>query len=142
MIDRVWAMLFKVTKYRLDSQFDCGGQNGVVTGAVKVIASDKTIVFNERGLWSSGMAATNSYRWLRTDNRQLQLEHLRLGPDKPVHLVTLAQLGGNDQLETILPHVCGPDNYTATLSLSENALRLEWLINGVNKKGKLITTYR
>ncbi|QDU47756.1 DUF6314 family protein [Gimesia panareensis] len=145
----LWDRLAAVTMLTFNAQsFDSGsGWNGTGTGAVKVeCINSQTMLFHESGQWSppNGQALrfTNVYRWSAfSEQKQLRLEHLRFGNANPVYLFDLQQTS-DTQWDSIEPHVCSEDLYTATLSLENEALHLDWKVKGATKNERITYTYR
>jgi Family of unknown function (DUF6314) len=102
------------------------------------------VTFHESGSWRHDgereVRFTNIYRWTRTEDG-VSLEHLREGPDHPVHLLELAQALDGDW-RPVSPHVCNEDCYSATLGLTDGAIVLRWTIVGPRKKSLIECAYR
>ena len=89
-----------------------------------------TIIWRERGCWTSGPVAGvpfgNSTAWCRNAGAAgLDLSHLRRGNRVPTFLVRL-QPAAPGLMVSERPHLCGPDSYSASLSWSEGHLELRW----------------
>ncbi|QDV48073.1 DUF6314 family protein [Gimesia fumaroli] len=144
----LWKQLAAVRSLRFTAQsFDSGsGWNGTGTGTVKVeISPPETMLFHESGLWSQqsgkSLPFTNIYRWCAyPDENRLRLEHLRFGRSNPVFLFDLQQKSDN-QWESVEPHVCSEDLYSATLSLENDLLSLDWTVKGKTKNERIAYVY-
>jgi hypothetical protein len=89
-----------------------------------------TIIWRERGRWTSGPVAGvpfgNSTAWCRPAGAAgLELSHLRRGDHDPTFLVRL-QPAAPGVMVSERPHLCGPDSYSALLSWSGTRLELRW----------------
>lgn len=102
--------------------------------------------WEEAGSWQESDERPTSFRnrlrW-RWDvpHDTIRLHHLRLGPDRPVHLVDLVA-DGPDRLISAAPHLCAADRYLAELILGEGTFELRWQVNGPAKQYSLSTHYR
>ena len=70
----------------------------------------------------------------------LQLQHLRRGTERPVHLADLAPAGA-DRLTSAAPHLCAADRYLAELVVAGDSCELRWQVSGPTKRYSLATTY-
>jgi hypothetical protein len=122
------------------------GWDGVGQGSVQVErVDDQTILFRESGSWipETGRQTTftNVFRWtMDADGRSIRLEHLRLGPDRPVHLFDL-MLTAAGALQSAEPHVCREDRYAAQLEYDDGGIRLQWKITGPKKDETICYRY-
>ena len=82
----------------------------------------------------------NQYLW-QFQGDHIRLSHLRFGWDKPVFLfdIIVNDLG---ELVTRQPHQCAADSYDALFSLSDEALLVQWHIQGPHKHEVLDYSYR
>lgn len=141
----VWRLLKTIN--RVAFQFKSRNTQGFGEGGVDVQDDgDKEIVFQEKGSWSSpdgrAFVFRNVFRWtLNRIDEIIQLEHLRFGPANPVFLFHLVPRGAS-LLESLHPHLCGPDTYFGRLVLEEGALRLTWRIIGPKKNEEVQYVYR
>lgn len=147
LIDRVWHLLPHIT--RLDFLAVPGGASrtrwrGHGVARVDVESTTDARRFAESGQFWPGnasvpVAVRNAYLWQR-DATSLMLSHERTGRDAPVFLLRLAEVGGAT-LEGGGPHLCGLDQYRASLSLTEGGFSLEWLVTGPRKDERLTQHY-
>lgn len=114
------------------------GWNGHGNGSVSVVQPDtNTIIFTETGKWQTDSGQTldfnNVFKWSRGESADaIRLEHLRYGPDNPVYLFDLTPQ--NEEIwQSITPHVCRDDLYSAIMILTEDQIELRWTIKGPNK---------
>ncbi|KAA0135996.1 hypothetical protein FYZ48_17865 [Gimesia chilikensis] len=144
----LWGSLTAVTTLTFTAQsFGSGsGWNGTGVGTVEVESiDDQTLLFHEAGNWSppegKSLRFTNVYRWRAySEQKQLRLEHLRFGNANPVYLFDLQQTAG-DRWDSIEPHVCSEDLYTATLRLENETLHLDWTVKGKTKNERISYVY-
>lgn len=150
MISTTVAMINTFQRLRLVSQFTTQQQQqGRITqGAGQVVVEQTatdTLIFHETGRRQveNGRFVdfTNVYRWQWLGNGQLSLSHLRRGIDDAVHLLNFSQSLPN-QWQTITPHHCGSDIYQATLSIEEQAIYLQWSIQGAKKDIEIRVIYQ
>ena len=144
-----WQRLLAVTQLRFEAHSRAGsktGWNGHGTGVVRVETVDyATILFHESGSWrqefGQEIAFRNVFRWSVDDECDvIRLEHLRFGPDRPVHLLDLAAVG-EGVLEAVEPHVCGPDNYSGRIECGPESVKLNWTVIGPKKNESIAYTY-
>lgn len=123
------------------------GWNGKGHGQVIVEQVDSSVMlFHERGQWTNkagkNIDFTNAYRWtLLSYEDTIQLEHLRFGFEHPVYLFDLQQIN-ETCWESISPHVCDKDLYTATMSVLDDRIDLLWIIKGPEKNESICYEYR
>ncbi|QDT24775.1 hypothetical protein Enr10x_00660 [Gimesia panareensis] len=148
-LSALWKCLATIKSLTFTAQsFDSGsGWNGTGTGVVKVeCINPQTMLFHESGQWSPPngqvLRFTNVYRWSAfSEQKQLRLEHLRFGITNPVYLFDLQQTS-DTQWDSIEPHVCSEDLYTATLSLKDETLHLDWTVKGATKNERISYVYQ
>jgi hypothetical protein len=104
-----------------------------------------TILFHESGSWrqESGQETSfkNVFRWsIDAEGDVLRLEHLRFGPDRPVHLLDLAVVGIG-VLEAAEPHVCSADRYNGRMECGPESVQLHWAVTGPKKNECIGYTY-
>ncbi|MFH1299763.1 MAG: DUF6314 family protein [Planctomycetota bacterium] len=136
----LWSRLTQVESLQFVAQsFDSGsGWNGTGTGSVAVEAVDpSTLLFQESGRWSptegTELQFTNVFRWTSLpDQTLIRLEHLRFGKTHPVYLFELQQTA-ETRWESVEPHVCSNDLYSATLECEHDRLHLDWTVKGATK---------
>jgi hypothetical protein len=120
---------------------------GTALGDVTLTEINQDIlIFSETGEWNAETRPRikffNIYRWRRDENGNLELSHLRNGIDMaPVHLLNFKQTDDYN-LHSLQPHYCHQDVYTASLSITENIIELEWSIIGPAKKQIVKCLYR
>jgi len=122
------------------------GWDGSGTGAVEVtMAGNSDMTFTERGTWvgDSGkqLDFSNIYRWrFEWDAGTIRLEHLRYDLDTPVFLLDLVPTDGST-FESISPHRCGADIYTAAAKFTDDIVHLRWYIKGPKKDAEIYCIY-
>lgn len=122
------------------------GWNGNGKGEVLVDKpTDAILVFHERGSWqvsqSQDISFSNTFRWtLDRSAGMISLEHLRLGPDKPVFLFYLTPTG-NNLLASVDSHLCEEDVYLATVPWDRHSIRLNWRVIGPKKNEEMEYRY-
>lgn len=147
-LSELWSHLSSINSLTFTAQsFGSGsGWNGTGVGTVEVESiDDQTLLFHEAGNWSppegKSLLFSNVYRWCAfPEQKQLRLEHLRFGNANPVYLFDLQQTAG-DHWDSIEPHVCSEDLYTATLRLENETLHLDWTIKGKTKNERISYLY-
>ena len=106
-------------------------------------SAENSLIIRESGAWvfpdNKKIKGTNTYRLSAADDRNLNLEHLRLGEKDPVFLLSFNKKGDNWVCES--PHICGADSYYADIKFSDDAMELEWRIKGPNKDMHIKTRY-
>ena len=145
----VWQRLASVTSLAFEStsQAENMGWSGQGRGQVTVEEADAaTLLFYEQGQWQQNggkqLAFRNVYRWTAlADVGHLRLEHLRFGSEHPVGLFDLERVDSTSW-QSIAPHVCREDSYTATMHAAANELHLHWTIQGPGKDESIRYTYR
>ncbi|QDT40038.1 hypothetical protein Pan241w_00910 [Gimesia alba] len=144
----LWNRLAAVTSLTFTAQsFDSGsGWNGTGKGTVEIEHSTpESMLFHESGLWTQQAGKelhfTNVYRWSAyPDQKRLRLEHLRFGTMHPVYLFELQQITAT-RWESVEPHVCREDLYSANLSLENALLSLDWTVKGATKNERISYVY-
>ena len=122
------------------------GWNGRGIGEVEVeLPEPNVIVFHESGIWNPTQGRElrfhNVYRWSSAGDQVVRLEHLRFGPDRPVHLFDL--VSESEQVwSSINSHLCGEDAYSAWLRRNEGGILLRWSVGGPRKQEHIDYTYR
>ncbi|MFI4851420.1 MAG: DUF6314 family protein [Gimesia chilikensis] len=147
-LSELWSRLSSINSLTFTAQsFGSGsGWNGTGVGTVEVESIDsQTLLFHESGNWSpsegKSLRFTNVYRWRAySEQKQLRLEHLRFGNANPVYLFDLQQTAA-DCWDSIEPHVCSEDLYTATLRLENETLHLDWTVKGKTKNERISYVY-
>ena len=92
----LWGCLRRVRSMHFVAQSETAtGWNGAGTGSVVVAGlSEGTLTFTESGSWRSAEGResrfSNVFRWVLAGPELVRLEHLRFGPEHPVHLFDLA----------------------------------------------------
>lgn len=146
LTQRVWERLQEVTSLSFvacSSAPEKTGWTGEANGMVDVQRpSSGCLHFVESGAWSTPQGKrtefSNIYRWTLLGHG-IRLEHLRFGPDRPVHLVDFVPVERN-RMGSETPHVCSADLYRAWLDLDEN-VRLSWSITGPRKQETIVCRY-
>jgi hypothetical protein len=114
---------------------------------VHVTGSDAdTVTFTESGTWTSDTGEEfdfkNILRWSRANSgKNIRLEHLRSGPESPVHLFDLAPEQGT-KMRSIKPHVCGEDLYSAEITAAKECIELRITVKGPKKDEQLCCFYK
>ena len=122
-------------------------RNAKGSGNVESAApDDRSILFTESGTWAPRNGKSfrfhNAYRWSRLSAASVRLEHLRLGPANPTHLLDLRPEDATAARWTSRsPHFCGDDSYWAQLLADETGFVLRWRITGPRKDERLVTVY-
>lgn len=104
------------------------------------------ITFFEKGKWvernsKQTIAFTNLFRWsLHKESGEITLQHLRFGKEKPITLVTLAQVEKH-LYRSFLPLECKEDTYTATAFFDKHYIHLHWRIIGPKKNEQISVVY-
>jgi hypothetical protein len=141
----LWGYLRRVRFVRFVAQSEAvTGWDGVGTGSVVVEApAEGVLTFAESGVWRSAAGResrfSNVFRWTLAGPELIRLEHLRLGPDRPVDLFDLAPEHG--AWAAVQPHVCGQDCYQAEVRLGEARLCVRWQVTGPKKWERLDYEY-
>lgn len=142
----IWDRLKRVSSLRFTARSESrSGWNGVGTGLVAVDSSaESSLTFTEAGTFqpASGTATrfTNAFRWSLL-GELLRLEHLRFGPENPVHLFDLAP-AENGLWSSAKPHHCRDDCYSATLRLADWGIEVQWTVAGPQKQERIEYEYR
>lgn len=103
------------------------------------------MTFTESGSWFPAVGRVlrfrNVFRWSRAEAAGgLRLEHLRFGPDRPVHLFDLVPGQGGLWLSST-PHVCREDCYSAHLAVREGRIEMGWAVRGPSKDESITYFY-
>jgi hypothetical protein len=146
---RAWAALAGARKSRMTATNLLGGDDPWIrsgTGMIEVThPTSHQLEWAESGSWQEANERPTSFRnrlrW-RWDvaHETIRLHHLRLGDDRPVHLVDLV-MTAPDHLSSVAPHHCAADRYLATLTLGDAILELCWEVHGPAKSYTLLTAY-
>lgn len=134
-----------ITKIKT-SVFDADGILTHKLSGIVVTAREKKrgIIFEEILQWESGtgpeMNSKNTYRWALTESGTIKLEHLRFGRENPVFLVEFEPTASG-KWETIVPHNCNNDLYSARLEIHKDSLLLSWNVKGPAENYSLKTIY-
>jgi hypothetical protein len=143
-----WERLCAVRRLRFSvkSNDRTSGWNGTGTGTVSVSVTDNsTITFTERGTWAGDSGRQldfhNVCRWSFDWNAgSVRLEHLRHDPNRPVFLLDLAPTD-ETTFESVSPHHCGADVYTATVRIKDDEVDLNWRVRGPKKDASICCRY-
>lgn len=144
-----WDRLRAVRSLRFSakSKNRTSGWDGEGTGTVKVtVTGNSSITFTEHGIWARDSGKQfdfrNIYRWrFDWDAGVIRLEHLRHDPNRPVFLLDLTPTD-DAAFESISPHRCGPDVYTATVMFEGGAVDLRWYAKGPKKDAEICCSYK
>lgn len=140
------ARLMTIATATLHAEGRTGSTRWMRTGSGTVEVATRrgdTIDWSETGEWSERGTVFGYRTRLRWTFRgaQIDLAHLRQGPNAPVHLATL-DLNAHGALIPRTPHLCGDDQYLAEVRLDDRSLTLGWRATGPKKDYRLLTTYR
>jgi hypothetical protein len=134
----LWKLLSEVKTLELHAASLQPKWHGTALGKVVLSTENPDIlIFSETGEWNSGDSPRvrffNIYRWRMAGKGILELSHLRNGINSaPVHLLDFKQTG-NLKWHSEKPHLCHEDVYTATLTIAETVIELDWNIKGPAK---------
>ena len=127
----LWEKLSKI------KTFTCSSGKWLGEGEVRVESIGKeALIFHEKGKWKHGPTFTNSLRWILVGSK-IRLEHLRLGEDQPTFLVEFDASG-----ESVTPHLCGQDCYTAKIYFDQEGFHLVWTVLGPMKNEQYHYCYK
>lgn len=136
---RTWHCLAAITALRFVSKSaNNTGWSGCGKGLVAVdLFNANTVIFTETGTWQADTGQqfdfNNVFRWSFDNSTDIiQLEHLRYGANNPVHLFDLTLIN-NFEWQSITPHLCCDDVYSAILSRVGNTIEMQWTIKGPKK---------
>jgi hypothetical protein len=141
----LWTCLEKIRSLRLIAHsHSATGWQGSGSGTVTVERAESLLICRETGTWQpqGGRPSRfrNTWRWSQPGSGWVRLEHLRFGPQHPVHLLDLAPVGGGGW-QSVSPHLCGEDCYSAHLQLEDTGLRMGWIITGPHKSEQIQYAY-
>jgi hypothetical protein len=142
----LWHRLAQVRHVEFASSGKAGtGWNGRGTGRVTTTCVDRDVlVYAEAGEWVPEVGTPsrfrNVFRWTRVPGG-IRLEHLRLGEDSPAYLFDLVP-DTTTQWRSRDVHVCGPDCYSAVLTVAAGELWLRWKVAGPRKGATIEYRYR
>ena len=148
-VTSIWNLLGRVHAFKLTATTKNRHSffhNAKASGKVKVFSPQSSqITFHEAGSWTSIDLQTvdfrNVYNWSLSEGEDfLRLTHLRYGTENPVHLVDFVPLSSG-RLQSVQPHICGDDRYSATLSVAGCRILLNWTIQGPSKNDTLDCLY-
>jgi hypothetical protein len=103
------------------------------------------LTFTESGTWRpEGWAErrfSNVYRWSLVEPAEaIRLEHLRFGVANPVYLLDLVP-NPDGEWQSVSPHLCSEDCYSAQLAVLAAGIRLRWRVTGPKKRDVIEYTY-
>ena len=108
IVETAWSRIATVRHltFSTASSVDTGW-TGTGMGSVKVSRpSEEILLYSESGTWTpnhgQSLSFTNEYRWTLLA-QTIRLEHLRLGKDRPIHLVDLVAID-DSTLESVEPY--------------------------------------
>ncbi|QDU93628.1 DUF6314 family protein [Lignipirellula cremea] len=143
-----WHRLSDASSLRFRAQSASGsGWNGSGEGTVATSQpAARTLVFTESGFWKQDhgqrLRFSNVYRWTLLDSdAAIRLEHLRFGEKQPVYLFDLAPQS-SEVWESMEPHVCRDDLYSASMRLDATQIALHWKVKGPEKDEDIQYWYR
>lgn len=140
--ERLLDALRRVKAVRFDARGSAWVGAGI--GSVAVASpADGVITFAESGTWRPERGGefefSNVFRWSAVAPELVRLEHLRFGPDRPVHLFDLAPDG--DGWRSVEPHTCVADSYAAEVRPLASGLWVAWQIIGPKKREAIEYAY-
>ena len=130
-----WQRLLAVRTLHFESQSRTGtGWNGIGSGQVEVTSpSNGVLLWRETGSWRQNggreIRFFNTFRWTQNHDGRITLEHLRFGEQQPVFLFQLAPATPSEWRD-VDPHLCRQDNYSASLHIELDSLKLSWTVYG------------
>ena len=138
-VTKTWNRLAQITTLRFvarsagKTRWSGFGYGSVVVACPKV----NTIIFAETGTWQSDAGQqcdfNNTWRWsLHDSGTEIQLEHLRFGPNNPVYLFDLPPVNDH-RWQSARPYLCRDDSYSAILILAAYQIQLRWIVKGPHK---------
>ncbi len=136
----------RTLQFSAKSSSQTSGWNATGNGTVIVgMVDNSTITFTESGKWRSDsgkeLEFNNVYRWtLAEDAGIIRLEHLRFGRNQPVYLFDLAPTD-NITFQSVSPHCCGADLYTAIMEFKDEAIYLRWNVKGPKEDEQICCIY-
>lgn len=122
------------------------GWNGRGRGNVAIVREGSNrLIFNEKGSWMNKQGQefdfSNIFRWTLDRSREVvSLEHLRMGPDRPVFLFHLAP-SGKHALASVDSHLCDGDAYFGQIHFNRRSFRLSWRVIGPKKNEEIVYYY-
>ena len=143
----LWPRLLTVRTLQFESQSLTGsGWSGVGSGQVEVSSpSDGVILWRETGSWRQNggreIRFFNTFRWTQSDEDKITLEHLRFGETNPIFLFQLATVSF-EEWRNVEPHLCRQDNYSASLGIEPECLKLSWTVFGPTRDESINYCYR
>ena len=135
ILAELWSRLLTVRTLQFESQSRTGsGWSGLGNGQVEASSpSDGVLLWRETGSWRQNggreIRFFNTFRWTQGEDGQITLEHLRFGESQPVFLFQLAPVAP-DEWRDVEPHLCRQDNYSASLCIEPERLKLSWTVFG------------
>jgi hypothetical protein len=145
-LEQLWDRLQRVRSLSFVAHSGAeSGWNGEGVGTVEVRAiGEGSMTFHEQGSWrpvgsEREIRFHNFYRWTLSGDL-LRLEHLRLGPENPVTLFDLSQVGDREW-RSASPHLCRDDCYSAILLIRDGGIVVRWSIEGPRKKEDIEYVY-
>lgn len=148
IVRRFWERLCQVEKLSFIAKTHSKetGWMGRGEGEVHITKeADSMLIFHEKGTWRSRdgeeIDFSNVYRWSIDEKLgALSLEHLRMGWNKPVFLLTLAP-SSPFCLTSLDSHLCDEDAYFGKLLFEDKRLHLTWRIIGPKKNEEIDCFY-
>jgi hypothetical protein len=146
-LEQVWECLCRVTALTFVARSATPkGWNGQGSGSVTLGREGPGVItFTEADSWQPEggrpLRFSNIFRWSIIDSTgQLRLEHLRFGVEHPVFLFDLAA-SPDGAWESVSPHLCHEDCYSARMSVQSDHLALRWAVDGPSKQEMIDYTY-
>lgn len=113
------------------------------------------VMLRETGVWVRGAAVggavRGAYRWRAAADsvHAVEVEHLRLGEDRPVWLCRVegghpgaaGGGGGVTRGESVAAHACGADRYAVGAEVEAGLVRVTWRVDGPAKRLVITSVY-
>jgi len=145
-ISAIWTLLGRTSRLEIRAELSQSERLETRVGAAAVFVShpsQDTLYFHEKGEWilpEPRLAFTNILRWsMDVASSEIALEHLRQGADRPVFLFKLRP-AAPFVLQSVAPHRCGEDCYTAEFHWRGN--EIEWVCSIAGPRKTIRLTYR
>ena len=137
----VRVLQFSAKSSSQTSGWSASGDGTVIVGLI----GNSTMTYTESGKWRSDCGKeldfNNVYRWtLAEDAGSIRLEHLRFGQNQPIYLLDLAPTD-DTTFQSVSPHYCGEDSYTASMEFKGESIYLRWTVKGPKKDEQICCIY-
>lgn len=109
---------------------------------VSVHSLDKNcLILSIQGTWIHSGIAYHDRLKITFGNSHVLLDHLRFDDKNPTKLVQLVP-SSYHCLESLSPHLCGKDSYSAQMSWDDKEIRLLWVVIGPQKNEQIFHYFR